>query len=147
MLSSLSQKLTAARQFISSKMSMQFFRMAAWQRGSYTTSPMSMHASVSGGYVIARTAAFIRTHVETYWKGTSSAAVPHSMSYLPEYILLEECRVRKACKEKRKIVYVDMSVLPLPMRTLAMLIVGRPSVTAILFWSKISLANTGRYRP
>lgn len=76
----------------------------------------------------------MRTHVLIVWKGTSSAAVPHSISYLPGYRLQRDHR-NKFSFELNGSTYVEMSVIPLPMSTLRKLIGLRPAAVATRFWS------------
>ena len=52
---------------------------------------------------------------------------------------------QRRCEEPSA--YVEMSVMPFPMRTLWRLMAGRPSSSANRFRSQISPAKTGRYRP
>jgi hypothetical protein len=93
-----------------------------------------------------RTACFIRTHVEIGMMGVSRAAFPHCMSYLPLKILRS---YERPVRLHLTLTHAAPSVLPFPISTLFMLMTAssRPAFFAKSFWSKISAANTGRYRP
>lgn len=139
--SSESQKLTAARQFIKSNESTHDNFMAFWHLGNFDIkrSNERLNDGTRDAHRLSHANA-IGDALEWHLQGRSSA------------LDFESSRIESGDGQmsasnasiKVTFAHVDMSVIPLPINTLARFRVGSPASRASVFWSIISLAKIGR---
>ena len=108
-----------------------------------TIQPMSLRISdAAHGFFHPHAA---RDELERYVQSSRPA-----LNFIPARIQSDTVpgmAVKKQRRCEEPSAYVEMSVMPFPMRTLWRLMAGRPSSSANRFRSQISPAKTGRYRP